>query len=126
VSRPAASRPQGRYNDPGFRRLALAPGLLCGVILLAGIALIGLEFYIAVRLLVAILALIMGVFAVQARHWWWLPPLAAIAVLWNPVLPIELPEPWLFAAHYVAIPVVVVAGILIKVPHQEETPGRRR
>lgn len=126
MSRTTPNRPRASYPDPGFRRLALAPGLLAAVILLAGILLLDNEFYIAVQLVASILALIMIFFVVQGRAWWWIPFLAAIAVLWNPIVPIILPDGWQLAAHYIAIPFVVLAGIYTKVPVKDEESSARR
>ena len=64
------------------------------------------------------------VFAVQARHWWWIPFLLAIAVAWNPVFPLDIAGPWWIAAQYVAILVFVLAGIFIKVPVTDEDRKR--
>jgi len=127
VSRVPPTRPKDRYGDTGSRRLALAPALLCALILLAGVVAIDSpDWYILIQFLVAILALVMGWFAVQAKTWWTLPLLAAVAIFWNPVVPLALPGAWQLAAHYVAIAVVVVAGVVIKVPDEEEQSGRRR
>jgi hypothetical protein len=116
------SRTQGRdrYGRPAFRRTALAPGLLASVALLVGVALIESEAFIVIRFVVAILALIVVVFAVQARHWWWIPLLLAIAVAWNPVFPLGIVGPWWLGAQYLAILVFVLAGIFIKVPYKAD------
>ncbi len=109
-----------RYGRPAFRRTALAPGLLASVALLIGVALIETETFIVIRFVVAILALIVLVFAVQARHWWWLPFLLAIAVLWNPIYPLGISGPWWLAAQYLAILAFVLAGVFIKVPYKAD------
>ena len=115
-----ADKSRDRYGRPAFRRTALAPGLLASVALLIGVALIETETFIVIRFAVAILALIVLVFAVQARHWWWLPFLLAIAVVWNPVYPFDIAGPWWLAAQYVGILVFVLAGVFIKVPYKAE------
>lgn len=114
-SRPG-QRPADRYGDPRFRRTALAPGLLAGIAMLVGAALIESDAFTIFRFVAAIFALIIAFFAFQARHWWWIPPLVAIAVLWNPVWPFPFDGPVWSGAQYVAILVFVAAGILIKVP----------
>ena len=126
MSRVPPARPKDRYGDPGFRRFALAPGLIGAFVLLVGILLIGQEFYIAIRLLTAIFALIMAVFAVQAKQWWWVLPLIPVVVLWNPIVPIDLPEGFQLGAHYIAIVIMVLVGLRVKVPYEEESTGRRR
>jgi hypothetical protein len=100
--------------------MALAPGLLASIALLVGVALIESEAFIVMRFVVSILALIVMVFAFQARHWWWIPIMVAIAVVWNPVYPLDIAGPWWLGAQYVAILAFVLAGIFIKVPYQAE------
>lgn len=121
-----SARPSAARTEPVRRRLALAPALLAAIALLVGVALIESDGFLAVRFVVAILALIMGWFAVRARQWWWVPPLLAIAVLWNPVLPIAVPPDWWLGAHYVAILVVVAVGALVKVPTEPAEGPRSR
>lgn len=109
-----------RYGRPAFRRTALAPGLLASIALLVGLALIESEAFIAIRFVVSILALIIMVFAVQARHWWWVPLMLAVAVIWNPVYPLQIAGPWWIGAQYLAILLFVLAGIFIKVPYKAD------
>jgi len=120
----SSQRPASRYGDTGFRRLALAPGLLAAVVMFVGIAFIGQDGFVYVSWVVAVLALIVMVFAIQARHWWWLPVFAAIAIFWNPVVPFGFDGPLWLGAQYVAIAAFLAAGILIKVPVPPEE--RRR
>jgi hypothetical protein len=116
---PARSGRPGRPADePEFRRLALAPGLLGAMALLIGFAFIEGETFVVIRYVAAILALIMMVFVVQGRAWWWLPPLAAIAVLWNPIYVIAIPQPWWTGAQYLGVLVFVLAGVFTKVRPQ--------
>jgi hypothetical protein len=103
------------------RRDALAPGLLGAVALLAGLALIASETFQIIRFAAAILALIAVVFAVQARHWWWAPVLAAVAVLWNPVLPFPFAGQGWQLAQLAGAAVFLAAGLTIKRPE----PGNR-
>ncbi|CAN5187339.1 hypothetical protein BH09ACT5_BH09ACT5_01830 [soil metagenome] len=99
------------------------PSLLAVVALLIGVALIEGDGFTVIRYVVAILALIVAVFAWQARQWWWLIGLVPIAVLWNPVIPVELgmPDLWL-GLQYVAALVFIACGILIKV---QDAPQER-
>ena len=99
------------------RRTALAPSILAIIALLVGLALLGSDAFTVIRFVVSILALIVAFFALQARQRWWVIPLVAIAVLWNPVFPIDLGQPdlWL-GLQYVASIVFVSAGITIRVP----------
>lgn len=105
-----------RYGTSDFTRVALAPGLLGAIVLLAGLAVIGGPWFILVRYVVSILALILCVFAGQARAWWWYPPLVALAVLFNPVWPIAVDAPILRLLHLAGAVCFVAAGITIKVP----------
>lgn len=104
--------------------MALAPGLLGTILVIAATLLIESDAYSIFRYLVAILALICLWFAVQGRAWWALPLLATVAVLWNPVFPIEVPEPWWMGLHYVAALVFIVVGVLVKVRTEEAPRGR--
>ena len=99
------------------RRTALVPSLIAVVSLLIGVAIIESDGFTVIRYIVSIFALIVAVFAWQARQWWWLIGLAPMAVLWNPVFPIDLgmPDLWLGLQYGAAI-IFIVAGILIKVP----------
>jgi hypothetical protein len=91
--------------------------------LLAGIPLIDGPGALVICFIVAILALVIGWFAVQARQWWWAPPMVAIAVLWNPVYPFAFDGPVWLTAHIVAAVLVITAGLLITIPRQQ--PGGR-
>lgn len=113
-----------RYPTPEFRRTALAPAVLAAIVLLAGVALVGADGYLVIRFAVSILALIIAVFAWQARQWWWLPLLAAIAVLFNPVVVVPIEGDALLIAHYVSIIVLLVIGIFVKVRNPEDRNQR--
>jgi hypothetical protein len=127
MSTRASGKPASRYNEPTFRRPALAPGILGAILLFAGFALIDSgDAFLWILYPVAILALIVAWFAFQARHWWWIPPLLAIAVVWNPIFPLGLSGPLWLAAQYVAALVFVLAGVLIKVPVPDEELRERR
>ena len=97
------------------RRTALIPAVLAVVALLIGAAITGTDGYEIVRYAVSILALIVAWFAFQARHWWFLPPLAGIAVLFNPVFPITVaaPEVWL-ALHFVSAAFLLIVGAVVR------------
>ena len=99
------------------RRTALVPALIAVVTLLIGVALIDVAGFTVIRYIVSIFALIVAWFAWQAHQWWWLVGLVPIAVLWNPVFPIDLgiPDLWL-GAQYIAAIVFIAVGILVKVP----------
>lgn len=119
----STSRPANRYGskpDPGYRRLALAPGLIAALALLIGAIQVDAGWFTVVRYVAAIFAAIVAVFAFQAKQWWWLPVFAAIAVAWNPVWVVDIPNPWWQGAQYIAAIVFLVAGWLIKVPIPED------
>jgi uncharacterized membrane protein YoaK (UPF0700 family) len=107
------------------RRTALVPSLLAVIALLIGVALIEGDGFIVIRYVVSILALIVAVFSWQSRQWWWIIGLAPIAVLWNPVFPIELGQPdlWL-GLQYVAAILFIACGIFIKVQDKDTAPRR--
>lgn len=118
--RAGAGGPAPRYPET-VRRDALAPGLLGAVALLAGLALITSGTFQIIRFAAAILALIVVVFAVQARHWWWVPVLGAVAVLWNPVLPFPFAGQAWALAQLAGAAVFIAAGLTIRRPD----PGNR-
>jgi hypothetical protein len=110
-----------RYPTKSFRRTALAPGILGAIVLLAGLALIESSAFYWIKVVVAILAAIVGVYSWQSRQWWWLPFLAAVVVLWNPVWPINLHQGYIWVVlQYVAVILFIVCGILIKVPNADD------
>lgn len=98
------------------RRTALVPSILAVIGLLIGVALIDGDGFTVIRYVVSILALIVAVFAWQARQWWWLIALVPIAVLWNPIFALDIGQPdvWL-GLQYVAALVFIATGIFIKV-----------
>jgi hypothetical protein len=117
------------YPTPEYRRPALAPGILAAIVLFAGLALLDNPGgYIFIKFAVAILALIMVVFSFQAKQWWWIIGLAAIAVAWNPIWPLELHGQIWVAAQFVAALLFVVVGLLVKVknPEDRNRPGSAR
>lgn len=106
--------------EPEYTRPAFAPGLLGALALLAGLALLDSEVFIAIRFLVSILAIIICVFAVRARAWWWLIALVPIAVLWNPVIVIPLHGQGWVSAQFIAALLFILIGVKTKVPARRE------
>lgn len=108
------------YPTKSFRRTALAPGILGAIVLIAGLALIDSTAFFWIKTVTAILAAIVAVYAWQAKHWWWLPPLAAIVVLWNPIWPVVIRPGQLWVGlQYLAALILVLAGVWIKVPNPD-------
>jgi hypothetical protein len=121
VARPEPAKAGGAA---ALQRNALAPGILAALVLFVGMALLTTEFFTPVRYVVTILALIVAWFAVQARHWWWVPVFLAIAVLWNPIMLIPIEGvPWV-VAQPVAAAAFLAAGLLISVPRIDDTAAR--
>jgi hypothetical protein len=113
------------YPTPAFTRPALAPGLLGAIVLLVGLALLDNDSaYFWIKAVVAVLALILCVFAWQAKQWWWILGLVPIAIVWNPVWPLDLHGQGWVAAQFVAALVFIVAGVLIKVTNQDNRNRR--
>lgn len=108
MSRPAA--------QPAVNRAALAPGILGAIVLVGGLALIGGQWYLYVQYAVSILALILCVFAGQAKMWWWLAALIPIAVIWNPVWPIAFPDLALRLLHLAGAVAFIAVAVTVKVP----------
>jgi hypothetical protein len=105
---------------PRFTRPALAPGILAALVLFGGLALLESDAYLFIRFGVCILAVIVGVFAWQARAWWWLIGLVPIAVIWNPAWVIELSGQGWVAIQFVAALILIFAGVAIKVPRTDD------
>ncbi len=103
------------YPSPA-RRTAMIPAMIAVIALLVGVAFIDGDGFTVIRYIVSIFALIVAWFAWQAGQWWWLVGLLPIAVLWNPVFPIDLglPDLWL-GLQYGAALVFAATGILVKV-----------
>lgn len=116
----AKPRQQGTPAEPTFTRSALAPGLLGAIALLAGLALLGSDGFLVIRFVVSILAVILSVFVIQSKAWWWLVGLVPIAIVWNPVVVIELHGQGWAAAQFVAALVFIVVGVRTKVPVQQK------
>jgi hypothetical protein len=113
------------YPTPEFRRTALAPGILGAIVLFAGLALLDNESgYLFIRFGVAILALILCVFAFQAKQWWWIIGLAAVAVVWNPVWPFPFHGQVWVAAQFVAALLFVAVGIMVKIENPDDRNRR--
>ncbi len=102
-----------------YQRNALAPAILAAIVLFVSPALIPAGWGLFVLFAVAILAVICGWFAVQARQWVWVGVFALIAVLWNPVYPFPwdeiAPLPWIIAQPVAAV-TFLIAGAVIKTP----------
>lgn len=114
------------YPTPAFRRTALAPGIIAAIVLVAGVALIGGDGFVWILYPTSILAIIVSVFAVQAKQWWWLFGFAPIAVAWNPVLPIPFSGQSWVGAQFVAALIFVAGGVLIKIRNPEDRNRPRR
>lgn len=110
------------YPTRSFRRTALAPGILGAIVLLAGLALLdNAAAFFCIKTVVAVLAAIVCVYAWQSKQWWWILPLGAVVVLWNPIWPIKIgPEQFWLGLQYVAVIAFIVAGIFIKVPNPDD------
>ncbi|KAB1641425.1 DUF6804 family protein [Gulosibacter chungangensis] len=108
-----------KQQTPSYQRNALLPGFIALAVLIVGVAFVGTDWFTVFRCIIAILALIVTWFAVQARHWWWVPVLLAIAVLWNPVYPFGFSGIFWILAQPIAGSVFLIAGALIKQPRPD-------
>ena len=113
-----------RYPTREFRRSALVPALLAAIVVLAGVALIGTGGHTVILYVTSIFALIIGVFAWQARQWWWLIGLVPIAIVWNPILPFTIAGPLGYGIHYLAALVFIGAGVRIRVRNEDDRNNR--
>lgn len=116
----ASQRPAGRYAEPVMRRMALAPGLLGAIVMLAGLALLDVSTFVIIRYAAAILAAIVGWFAIQGRAWWALPLLAAVLVIWNPVFPFAFHGQVWVAGQFGAAIVFILCALLVRVRAKQE------
>lgn len=112
-----ASRP----SAPSFQRNALAPGLLAAIALFLSPLLPEDTGATIIRFVVAILALIVAWFALQAKQWWWTVVFVAAAVFWNPVYPIEVDYSVWVAAGVIGAVLFLTAGALIR--NERTMPG---
>lgn len=103
-------------SAPESTRPAFLPAIIAAAALLSGLALLGNDWYLLVRFVVAILALIVAWFGVQARQWWWTIVFIAVAVVWNPVYPLDLAGPVWMGAHVGVAALFAIAGALIRIP----------
>ncbi|MFB7251161.1 DUF6804 family protein [Microbacterium sp. NPDC056234] len=105
-----ASRP----SEPPLQRNALAPGILAAIALfLSPLVPDGLGATI-VRFVVAILALIVAWFAIQAGQWWWTIVFVVVAVFWNPIFPVDVEYGIWAAAAVIGALLFLAAGATIK------------
>jgi len=102
---------------PFALRPALIPGILGAIALMLGLALLDLDAFTIVRFVVSILALIMAVFAWQAKQPLWMVPTILVAIVWNPVLPLPFSGVGWIIAQFVGGVVFVVVGILLQNKH---------
>lgn len=99
---------------PQTQRNALAPALLAAIALFLAPLFPDGILAAVILFLVAILALIVAWFALQAGQWWWTVVFVAVAVLWNPVFPFGFTG-WVWTvAHFVAALAFITAGALVK------------
>lgn len=105
-------------SRPAYQRNALAPGLIAAAVLFLSPLMAATGFSLLLLFLVAIFALIMAWYAVQARAWVWVPIFVAIAVVWNPVYPFDFSGPWWTGAQVVAAAVFIAGAALIRSPRE--------
>lgn len=98
-----------------YQRNALAPSLVAAAILFLAPVLFQANWAPLVLFIASIFGLIVAWFALQARHWWWIPVFLAIAVLWNPVMPFPFSGVVWTTAQHIAAVVFLAAGATIKV-----------
>ena len=97
-----------------FQRNALAPSILAAIALFLSPLFVDGTGATIIRFLVAILALIVAWFAMQAKQWWWTIVFVAVAVSWNPMYPFVVPTAVWAAAGVIGALLFLTAGALIK------------
>lgn len=114
------SRTPKKPTKPEFSRAALVPGLVGAIALLFGLVWLESWWFIVILFVTAIMALILCVYAIQAKAYWWLLGLVPIAIIWNPILPLGLSgQGWQFLQLAGAL-VFVFSALLIKVPNDPD------
>jgi hypothetical protein len=113
------TRPKPR--TPELIRPGFPPGLLGAIVLIAGLAVIGGELFVYVQYATCILASIMAVFAVQGRKWLWLLPLLAVAVVWNPIWPLQLADDLWSSLHLLGCAAFIGVGVFMRTPEQRHS-----
>lgn len=112
--RAAVAPPLEQRYGTGVQRRALAPAMLGALVLIGGLLLVGQEGYLLIRFAVSILALITAVFVWQARRWAWLAAPLVVAVLWNPVFPLDFTGRPFRLGHVVGAAALLVTGVFAK------------
>lgn len=103
-----------RQPAPSFQRNALAPGILAAIALFLSPLFMEGTPATVIRFVVAILALIVAWFALQAKQWWWTVVFVAVTVFWNPIYPFEVDTIVWTVAGVVGALLFITAGALIK------------
>jgi hypothetical protein len=103
-----------RQPAPQFQRNALAPGILAAIALFLSPLFADGTGATIIRFVVAILAMIVAWFALQAKQWWWTIVFVAVAVFWNPIFPIVVEYPVWAAAGVIGALLFLTAGALVK------------
>lgn len=102
--------------NPQLQRNALVPSVIAAIALIVSplpLFAEGLGRTI-ILFIVAILALIVAWFALQAAQWWWTIVFVAVAVVWNPVFPLALdPVVWVVGSIAGAL-AFVTAGAVVR------------
>ncbi len=115
----AATQPQSETYRPAF-----IPSLIAAAALLSGIPLLQADWYLLIRFIVAIMALIVAWYALQGAQWWWTIVFFGVAIAWNPVFPVPTDGPWWIVAHLGVAALFAVAGAVVRV--KREAPPTRR
>ena len=103
-------------KTPDFQRNAFLPGILVAAVLFLAPVIFRTDWSAIVYYVVAIGALIIGWFALQAKQWWWGIIFLGVAVIWNPVYPFSFDGILWTIAQFAAAVLFLIAGILIKSP----------
>lgn len=88
------------------------------IVLLVGINSVDQDWRIWILYLATLFSLINIVYAVQGKQWFWIVPLLAIVVAWNPAFIIDYPgdfEIWI-GMHLIGALIFALSGFFLKVP----------
>ncbi len=95
--------------------MALAPSLLGSIAAIVGVSAVDNDMFFWVSFAISLLATIIGWYAIEARQWWWLPLMASMAIVWNPVYPLAISGDLWPIFQYLAAAGFLAAGLRIRV-----------
>jgi lysylphosphatidylglycerol synthetase-like protein (DUF2156 family) len=110
----AAPMPNLVAPEPLRGRPVLLPAVLAGVLLLIAVAPLEYGFYTALRIAVTAAAIWVAVAAVRSRQVGWAVVAAALAILFNPLIPVWLSKGVWIPIDLVGAALMIFAGVFVR------------